>query len=640
MHTVPPGGSPGNSTTPARIQGVTVAQLESLAARAPVRALPASSAPSSSPPAGNYKPGDVEARARAYLATIPPAVSGQHGHDRTFYAAGRLVRGFDLSPAAALPLLAEWNARCEPPWSERELSRKLEQQANQPGARGFLLGSAGSPPPATSEGGRPFTRFRNHTLDEVKDGESMRQVKRGRPLEAIAEELYHWTFGYPKRCGGELFAVDSKTHQPIYLKTDAALFAWIGARLASRCDGADPIQWDGRAGPSKAEFRAYLEQTAESYEAIELFPHEPPLPGHFYVHPELPEGDGAALREFVRMFAPATGEDEDLIRAFVATLFWGGPAGQSPLFVILPEPNDPEAGRGVAKTSVAQHVMGIVGGAITLRSSEKFGDFVKRLINNPTNNRCILLDNMKCDGKFGWADLESLLTASSISGSKHYVGEGQRPNHFTFAMTTNETDFTDDIAKRAIPIWLTRPGHQSRWERTIREFVDLNRWKLAADCIALLRGEAHGPALAQRLRWSAWEEEVLCRVSGNPVHTSDLIRTLIDRQDEMNAGKDERKELPELIRAEIVAAVKKQFPTENPETLAVRIPSARMAVIYSVVAGRRIAPYHVTRALKKVTVEGLGYNRVGNGRQRAGWDWRGSRAASQLDDDTDMPTLE
>jgi hypothetical protein len=35
------------------------------------------------------------------------------------------VRGFDLDDGDALMVLQEWNARCQPPWSERELLAKL-----------------------------------------------------------------------------------------------------------------------------------------------------------------------------------------------------------------------------------------------------------------------------------------------------------------------------------------------------------------------------------------------------------------------------------------------------------------------------------------------------------------------------------
>src|SRR5439155_433827 len=75
------------------IPGVTLAQLDALAARAP-QPRAASFHPSRrSHPSVSSAPADVIVRARAYLATIPGAVAGSRGHDRTFYAANRLVRG-------------------------------------------------------------------------------------------------------------------------------------------------------------------------------------------------------------------------------------------------------------------------------------------------------------------------------------------------------------------------------------------------------------------------------------------------------------------------------------------------------------------------------------------------------------------
>lgn len=86
---------------------------------------PAPLAPAPAPPAG----GDLLRRARAYLATIPPAVSGAGGHTQAFAAARALVgwvrRG--LSEADALHLLREYNGRCVPPWSARDLDHKWQE---------------------------------------------------------------------------------------------------------------------------------------------------------------------------------------------------------------------------------------------------------------------------------------------------------------------------------------------------------------------------------------------------------------------------------------------------------------------------------------------------------------------------------
>ena len=65
-------------------------------------------------------------RARTFLARVEPAISGQHGDLRTFRICCRMVRGFALSDDEALSLLRDWNARCEPPWSDEDLLAKLQ----------------------------------------------------------------------------------------------------------------------------------------------------------------------------------------------------------------------------------------------------------------------------------------------------------------------------------------------------------------------------------------------------------------------------------------------------------------------------------------------------------------------------------
>ncbi len=67
----------------------------------------------------------VVERARAFLRHVAPAIAGQHGDTRTFRVCCRLARGFDLADDEALRALDEWNARCDPPWSEDDLRQKL-----------------------------------------------------------------------------------------------------------------------------------------------------------------------------------------------------------------------------------------------------------------------------------------------------------------------------------------------------------------------------------------------------------------------------------------------------------------------------------------------------------------------------------
>lgn len=102
-------------------------------------------------------------RARRYVATLPPAISGSGGHDATFRVAYALRVKFGLSEANAWPLLCEYNARCKPPWAEAELRHKLASPHGAGAEPGFLLNA---PPP----NGQPRHAERNgHALNARHD---------------------------------------------------------------------------------------------------------------------------------------------------------------------------------------------------------------------------------------------------------------------------------------------------------------------------------------------------------------------------------------------------------------------------------------------------------------------------------------
>jgi hypothetical protein len=80
-------------------------------------------------------------RATAYVAKIPGAVSGDKGHTQTFNAVAHVMIGFDLSQSDAMHVIANnYNPRCDPPWSEKELQHKIDSVAKQcDRTRGYLL---------------------------------------------------------------------------------------------------------------------------------------------------------------------------------------------------------------------------------------------------------------------------------------------------------------------------------------------------------------------------------------------------------------------------------------------------------------------------------------------------------------------
>lgn len=77
-------------------------------------------------------------RARAYVARLPIAVSGEGGH-AALWRATLAVRGFALEGEDAMAVLAEYSARCLPPWSETEIAHKIADAQRASVPWGWLL---------------------------------------------------------------------------------------------------------------------------------------------------------------------------------------------------------------------------------------------------------------------------------------------------------------------------------------------------------------------------------------------------------------------------------------------------------------------------------------------------------------------
>jgi hypothetical protein len=150
--------------------------LEGLAKSAPsTQKAPSGAEESYSIPQGELS--SVLNRARLYLAKVPGAVSGDGGHSQTFKVAIKLIHGFALTIEQAWPLFSEWNQRCSPPWTIKELEHKLEDADEAEGPRGYLLGNATKEDPATDAIAEKVAAARlEDALDEIQPGWSPQKV--------------------------------------------------------------------------------------------------------------------------------------------------------------------------------------------------------------------------------------------------------------------------------------------------------------------------------------------------------------------------------------------------------------------------------------------------------------------------------
>jgi len=96
------------------------------------------------PPKAPTPPSDLPlseriAQATRYFDRVPGAVEGDGGDLATWNAALKVI-GFDLPYSEELRVLRVWNARCDPPWADDALERKLvEARAKSGASRGSLL---------------------------------------------------------------------------------------------------------------------------------------------------------------------------------------------------------------------------------------------------------------------------------------------------------------------------------------------------------------------------------------------------------------------------------------------------------------------------------------------------------------------
>ena len=479
----------------------------------------------------------VESLARAYLLNVDPAISGQHGHDKTFWAACQLVQGFDLTPDQAFPLLCEYNSGLDEQWTEEQLRHKLDGAEARSGDRGYLLGWTLHPPKHANEfelfslqtpserelddalagigidesgasgtGAEPKATpvrepIRNFSIEQGPDEKKARLVPL--PMTVIADRILTQTKGYPKRVSDCLFFPNLSTDGVQWIQETDSLMGVLG-----EVTGFPPEfigNSDGRHVHTKGEVFRYMKRVAEQFEAVETLPHEPLMAGHYYACDIPSSGDGSALRELVSRFCPETDVDRDLILAAFVTPFWGGAGGTRPAFCITSDD-----GRGSGKSTLANAIADLAGGSVEIASNEDIQQIKTRLLSSAgQSKRVLLLDNMK-SLKFSCAELEALITSDTISGRKLYEGEGSRPNTLTVILTANGASLSMDMAQRSVFIKLKRPEYSGTWEDEVREFITSHRQQLVADALGFLRQP--NPSLGTFNRWGAWQQSVLSRL--------------------------------------------------------------------------------------------------------------------------------
>ena len=442
---------------------------------------------------------------------------------------------------------------------------------------------------------------------------ALKTTRRALRIDAIVANLLALSGGWPRSAGGLLF-VEGFSGRPEYLTTTAELFAWVQG--VARLDWARGSQFG-----TKEEFLARLKVKAERFDAIEVLPHHPPVPGAYYLHPPLAAGTGGALETYLDFFCPATPADRVLMRAALMTPFWGGSLNRRPAFLVTGPDQETGQGRGVGKTTfVDVAAEQLLGGFVDVTQNDKVTDIKTRLL-SPEGRpmRVCRLDNLKTL-RFSWGDLEGLITATTISGRALYHGEGQRLNTLTWFITINGASLSKDMALRVIPLKLARPAaYQATWDQNVLDFARTHRDEIIADII--MRLKAPGTPTEGSSRWAPWERGVLAHAVADGAELKVCQALIGERQGAIDDDDRERV----LVRAHFRQAVRDKVGSADDKW--VFIPSE---VVARWLKGATNEERPTSKAM--TYLEGLGIPELSRSKSHGypGFHWRGESCAKKV----------
>ena len=522
------------------------------------------------------RPSDVEARASKYLARCQPAISGRGGHNQTIKVAVEVGPGFDLAPDVAFRLLwTEYNPRCEPPWSERDLRRKVEEAYRIEARRGWHLlkghangkgnGRAGgvflppAPPDSTPPGpvppairatvgdGRPaivITTEEHHVIDQAIAALAAEVCvyQRGNALVTVLRDPSRGQREKIHRPKGSPRIVPLPGPRLRELLTKTAL--WARERRDREGDvelvPAHPPDWavNGVAArgswPEIRPIEAIIEAPAlrpdgtlldvPGWDRVMELLYEPNA--EFPPIPDRPDQDDAerAARQLLDLVGdfPFKGEEHRAawLAALLTPLARFAIDGPCPLFLF--DANTP----GVGKSKLTDVIAIVATGREMPRTAYPDNDEEMRKRITATalaGDRLMLIDNIAMT--FGGGSLDAALTAATWRDRKLGALEmtADLPLFTIWYATGNNVEMKGDVIRRVVPCRLESPEErpEERTDFTIQgdllRHVRAHRGRLVAAALTILRAHALAGRPTMGLKpmgsFESWSEVIRAAVS-------------------------------------------------------------------------------------------------------------------------------
>ena len=370
-------------------------------------------------------------------------------------------------------------------------------------------------------------------------------------IEAMLSLLTEMTKGWPKIIAGTLCYQKNGEIHP--LSSATALFAWIDQYAA--------VSWK-RGAVTKEEFYEGLLQRIEKFEWTSPYPHFPKIEGVYYTCTYYKARKNGTLDELVDRFNTETCRDRELLKAMIMTLYWGGPPGRRPAFVITSDPeDDPQRGRGVGKTALVEMLSKLIGGSISVRPNTSQDRVISGMLSPASwSKRIALIDNLKTY-RMSNDMIESLVTLEQINGHRLHHGFAMRPNHLIWVITVNGASLSKDMAQRSVVIKLSRPEMSGTWYSETVAFIEANRFHIETD----VRWNMEKPAtpIAELDRWADWGNDIVSRLD----HPQELLDNINSRRAEIDDDDQDAANVIDHFRA----CISREIPDIDLDTARVKI---------------------------------------------------------------------
>lgn len=473
--------------------------------------------------------------------------------------------------------------------------------------------TANPQPPTALQPAPKLANIRNFAILK-KEGDKP-DVHVGITPQQITKEIFRATRGWPKACGKRLFVPGPK-NTPHWLDGPTDLFSWLASFIG---EGGGLIDWGrGNGMIPKPEFFKHMLSAVEQYDDVQPFPHYPPRPGTYYMHPELPTGCSGAFDELLGQLKPATDTDRCLIRAFFLTLAWGGKMGGRPIFIFESVGNNGRPGQGAGKSTAAMLGGKLFGGhiGISLATADDLQVQTRILSEEGRKSRLVVFDNLK-GTRTSNSLIESYVTSEKISGRELYTGEGTRPNIITWTITANQPSLSKDFVGRAYPIRIIPPVYSPIWNRRIDRLIEEHRWDIYGDIVAELKTDV-GYMLedGEWSRWPEWEAEVLCHVCD----PRPLFKVVGDRRKDL----DDDDATVQMVHAALRTYINKKTLLD-PMKLYMIIPPCVLNEVFGKMCPNGPNPITVARWLSSMVIPNFSKKRTNTDRL---WIWKGDNPDS------------